>query len=69
MVIPLDILSVKELVTMVILVRLCTLVLGTHMPTFSELRPDNLSSCSGLGALSCDAGTVTNQLSNHKLAR
>lgn len=62
-----DILSVKELVATVILMRLFTLVLGTYVPTFSALRTNN--SCSGSGALVCDAGTVTNQLRNRKSVR
>lgn len=64
-----DILSVKELVAMVILVRLFTLVLGTYVPTFSELLTNSTISCSGSGALVCDAGTVTNQLRNCKSVR
>lgn len=64
-----DILSVKELVATVILVRLFTLVLGTYVPTFSELRTNNTSSCSGSGTLFCDTGTVTNQFRNRKSVR
>lgn len=66
---PSDILSVIGLVAIMVLVRLCTLVLWAHVPAFSELCTDNTSSCSGSAALFCDASTVINQLSNHKLAR